>query len=316
MTDRTTVENEVDSDSGRFNRQTSEFRRWVSTDGSTDFPAEAGRYHLYVCLACPWAHRAIITRRIKGLEDAISMSLVDPIRDEKGWRFGDAPGSEPDPLHGWDYLSEAYEATDPGYDARVTVPVLWDTETGVIVNNESADVIRMLNNEFDELADHDVDLEPAALRDEIAELNAHVYQTVNDGVYQCGFAGSQKAYEEAFGPLFATLDELERRLADRRFLMGDQLTLADIRLFTTVVRFDPVYTLHFRCNLRRIIDYPNLWGWVRDVYQWPGIADTVSIEHIKRHYYCTHESLNPKRIVPVGPDIDYTTPHGREALAG
>jgi putative glutathione S-transferase len=294
---------------GAFVRQQSVFRDRVTADGSSGYPAVAGRYHLYVSLACPWAHRTMIIRRLKGLEDAIGLSLVDPERDERGWRFTD---ELPDPLHGWEFLSEAYAATNPSFDGRVTVPVLWDKETGRIVNNESAEIIEMLSTEFDAIAgDPELDLYPAELRDEIDELNAWVYDDVNNGVYRSGFAATQEAYEEAVFPLFAALDRLEERLEDRRFLFGDDQTLADWRLFTTLVRFDPVYVVHFKCNLRRIADYPNLSGYLRDLYQTPGVAETVDFDHIKRHYFRTHRTINPTGIVPAGFEQDLGAPHGR-----
>lgn len=307
---------ESDAD-GRFVRQDSRFRDRVTADGSSGFPAAAGRYHLYVSLACPWAHRAVILRELKGLQDAIAMTIVDPIRDELGWAFREGSGSDAnpgqaDPLNGWRYLSEGYVASDPTFTGRVTVPVLWDTETGRIVNNESADIIEMLNGEFDAFATNPgLDLAPAELASEMAELNDRVYDTVNNGVYKSGFASSQAAYEEAVLPLFDTLDELEERLADRRFLMGEEQTLADWRLFTTLVRFDAVYVGHFKCNIRRIADFPNLSGYLRDLYQTPGVAQTVDLVHIKRHYYETHTSINPTGIVPVGPELDLDAPHGR-----
>jgi putative glutathione S-transferase len=298
---------------GRFVRQSSAFRDRVTADGSSGFPAEPGRYHLYVSLACPWAHRTIIVRMLKGLEDAIGMTVVDPIRDGRGWRF--LP-SQPDPLHGWTYLSEAYLATDPGYRGRVSVPVLWDTQTGRMVSNESADIVEMLNSEWDEWARRpELDLWPEAVREEGAELNRLIYETVNNGVYRAGFATTQEAYEEAVIPLFETLDALERRLATRRHLLGDRPTLADWRLFTTLIRFDAVYYSHFKCNVRRIIDYPALYGYLRDLYATPGVADTVDFDHIKRHYYVTHTSINPTSIVPVGPELDLTAPHDRALVA-
>jgi putative glutathione S-transferase len=296
---------------GRFVRQSSRFRDLVSADGSSGFRAEPGRYHLYVSLACPWAHRSIIVRRLKGLEDVISMSVVDPVRDERGWAFRPGRGHGPDPVNGFAYLSEAYVASDPTFTGRVTVPVLWDRETGRIVSNESGDVIRMLNSEWDEWGDDSVDLYPADLRDEIEDINGVVYDTVNNGVYRAGFATTQEAYEEAFDALFATLDDLDRRLAERRYLAGDRPTLADWRLFTTLLRFDTVYALHFKCNLRRVVDHPSLWPYVRELYQWPGVAPTVDFDHIKRHYYLTHGSINPTGIVPKGPAIDFAEPHGR-----
>ena len=294
---------------GRFVRQDSRFRDRVTVDGSSGFPAEAGRYHLYVSLACPWAHRAIILRRLKGLEHAIGMTVVDPIRDERGWRFGDG---FPDPLNGWELLSEAYDATDPDFDGRVSVPVLWDTETERIVNNESADVVEMLDESFQAFARHpERNYHPLELREEMAELNERVYETLNNGVYRAGFATSQEAYEEAVLPLFETLDMLEERLSERRYLFGDHQTLADWRLFTTLVRFDTVYYSHFKCNLRRIADLPQLHGYLRDLYQEPGVAETVDFGQIKRHYYGTHQSINPTGIIPAGPILDLDAPHGR-----
>ncbi len=300
-------------DSGAFVRQDSRFRDRVTADGSSGFPAVAGRYHLYVSLACPWAHRAVILRELKGLQDAISLTVVDPIRNEQdGWRFFP---DDPDPLHGWRFLKEGYLASDPSFEGRVTVPVLWDKETGTIVNNESSEIIEMLNAEFDAVATRpELDLYPEALRAEIDELNARIYDTVNNGVYRSGFAATQRAYEQAVVPLFETLDLLEERLADRRFLFGAQQTLADWRLFTTLVRFDAVYHGHFKCNLRKLAEYPNLFGYLRDLYQTPGVAQTVEMDHIKRHYYETHRSINPTGIVPLGPVQDLTAPHGREAL--
>lgn len=294
---------------GEFVRQQSAFRDWVRADGSTPYAPAPGRYHLYVSLACPWACRAIIVRRLKGLEDVIGMTVVDPIRDERGWRF--LP-DEPDPVNGYPYLSQAYLATDPEFRGRVTVPTLWDKETGRVVNNESADIVRMLNREFDGVGgDPSVDLYPEALRAEIDAVNERVYADVNNGVYQAGFASSQRAYEEAFDRVFAALDWLEERLATQRFLVGGAITEADWRLFTTLVRFDPVYVGHFKCNLRRIADYPNLEGYLRDLYQRPGIAETVNLDHIKRHYYGTHLQLNPLGIVPKGPELHYDGPHDR-----
>jgi glutathionyl-hydroquinone reductase len=296
---------------GRYVRNESAFRERVTADGSSGFRAEPGRYHLYVSLACPWAHRAIIVRRLKRLEGVISLSLVDPVRDERGWAFDEGPGRFPDPINEFGFLSEAYTATDPGYEGRITVPVLWDKETERAVSNESAEIIRMLNSEWDEWGDRSVDLYPADLREEIDAVNADVYEHVNNGVYRAGFARTQSAYEEAFDGLFDALDRIDRRLGSRRYLAGDRVTEADWRLFTTLVRFDAVYYLHFKCNLRRIADHPHIWPYARELYQWPGIAETVNLDHIKRHYYCTHQSIDPKRIVPKGPAIDWTEPHGR-----
>ena len=309
--------------SGEFVRGSTSFHDWVEGDGSGRFPAEPGRYHLYVSYACPWACRAVMVRRLKGLEDAISMSVVDPIRDRRGWAFsvqqqsgpdeaGGLPGAGPDPVNGFDYLSEAYSQADPDFSGHVSVPVLWDRREGTIVNNESAEVIRILNSEFDEwAANPDVDLYPVDRRERIDDLNERIYATVNNGVYQAGFARSQEAYESAFDDLFASLEWLEGILGEDRYLTGDAITEADWRLFTTLVRFDAVYHNHFRCNLRKIVQYPNLWAYTRDLYAEPGIAETVVMDHIKRHYYMTHPSLNPLRIVPKGPDTDFAEPHGR-----
>jgi putative glutathione S-transferase len=301
--------------SGEFRRQNSAFRDRVTADGSSGFPAASGRYHLYVSLACPWASRALLVRRLKGLEDAIGLTIVDPYRDDRGWAFRPGtvtPPGQADPLHGWSFLSEAYEASDPGFDGRVTVPVLWDTETERIVNNESAEVVRMLNAEFDAFAENPgLDLYPEDLREEIDALNERIYETVNNGVYRSGFATTQEAYEEAVTALFDSLEWLEGILAERRYLTGDRITEADWRLFMTLVRFDPVYVGHFKCNLKRIVDLPNLWAYTRDLYAQPGVAETVNLDHIKTHYYTTHPSINPTRIVPVGPQIDWDEPHGR-----
>ncbi len=293
---------------GKFVRLPSVFRRQVTADGSSGLRAEPNRYHLYVSYACPWAHRTVIFRKLKGLEHVVGMSVVDPLRDQRGWRFF---ADDPDPVNGFGFLYEAYLATDPAYASRVTVPVLWDKQTGRIVNNESSEIIRMLNSEFDEWGDTTVDFRPAALRDEIDALNGVIYTNVNNGVYKCGFARSQAAYEASFYPLFETLDMLEERLGESRYLVGDVVTEADWRLFTTLVRFDPVYVGHFKCNKRRIADYANLSGYLRELYQVPHVAETVNMDHIKRHYYITHTSLNPSRIVPAGPDFDLSAPHGR-----
>ncbi len=304
------------AEDGSWRRQRSEFRERVTADGSSGFPAEAGRYHLYVSLACPWAHRTVIYRRLKGLEDAISMTVVDPERDERGWVIDpDGPGNTDDPVNGFRFLSEAYAASDPGFDARVTVPVLWDTETGRIVNNESADIIRMLDIEFAGVARAPEPLfRPPALEDAIDELNAYIYENVNDGVYRCGFATSQSAYDHAFVRLFDALEVLDARLADRRYLHGDAITESDWRLFTTLLRFDPVYVTHFKTNLRRIADHPNLSGYLRDLLQHPGVRETVDLDHIRRHYFRTHPSINPTRIIPGGPELDWDRPHGRESV--
>jgi glutathionyl-hydroquinone reductase len=302
------------SASGAFIREDARFRDAVTADGSSGFPAEAGRYHLYVVLACPWSHRAVIARKVKRLESAVSISYLDPYRDDRGWAF---TGREfTDEVNGFSFLAEAYQASRPGYDGRVSVPVLWDRETERIVNNESADLLRMFNSEFDAVADGPApDLYPEELRDEIDAVNERVYATVNNGVYRAGFARSQEAYEEAFAQLFDTLAWLEERLGTNRYLCGDRITEADWRLFPTLVRFDPVYYVHFRCNGRRLVDHPNLYAYTRELYQQPGIAETVAMDEIKRHYYTTHDELNPKGIIPAGPlDLDFTAPHGRDAL--
>jgi len=299
---------------GAFVRQESAFREWVTADGSSGFPAESGRYHLYVSLACPWASRTVIYRRLKGLEEAISMTVVDPVRDERGWRF---TAEDPDPINGFGFLSEAYLLTDPDFEGRVTVPLIWDRETNRGVNNESSELIRMLNSEFDAFADDPaLDLYPEALRPEIDRLNEMIYPRINNGVYRCGFATTQEAYEEAFIDLFEALDELDDLLAERRFLTGPEVTEADWRLFVTLIRFDPVYVGHFKCNQRQIAEYPNLSGYLRDLYQQPGIADTVDFDQIKRHYYMTHPQINPTGVVPMGPLLDFDAPPGREHLDG
>ena len=297
---------------GAFVRQGDAFRGWVSADGSSGFPAVAGRYHLYVSLACPWAHRTIIVRALNRLEDAVGMTVVDPIRDELGWAFRPVRGAAADPVNGFAYLAEAYRATDPRYHGRVTVPVLWDTQTKRIVSNSDDDIMRMFETEFDALGARTLDFYPLALRAEIDALNERVYETVNDGVYRAGFATTQAAYEAAVRPLFAALDELDARLAARRYLFGAAPVETDWRLFVTLVRFDAVYNGHFKCNLRRIADYANLAGYLRDLYQVPGVAATVDFDHIKRHYYVTHDEINPTRIVPLGPLQDLGAPHGRE----
>lgn len=300
---------------GAFVRSTSRFREHVTADGSSGYPAEAGRYHLYVSLACPWAHRAIIVRALKRLEDVISLSVVDPIRDDRGWAFTGAPRTDLDRVNGFRFLAEAYLATDPAYHGRVTVPVLWDRETGRIVNNESAEVIRMLNREFDAFTDVELDLYPAEHAAEIDEVNARVYDGLNNAVYRAGFGRTQEAYDAAVHDVFATLDWLDERLADQRYLVGSAMTEADWRLFTTLVRFDPVYVTHFRCDRNRVVDYPALSGYLRDLYAVPGVAATVDFDQIRRHYYLTHRELNPRGILPIGPDLDLSAPHGREGLA-
>jgi putative glutathione S-transferase len=300
---------------GAFVRQGDAFAGWVSADGSSGFPAVAGRYHLYVSLACPWAHRTVIVRKLKGLEDAIGMTVVDPIRDDLGWRFGDGPGVERDPLNGWSYLAEAYRATDAHYHGRVTVPVLWDTQTKTIVSNNDDDIMRMFETEFNALArDNDLDFYPEEHRAEIEALNAEIYETVNNGVYRAGFATEQAVYERAAYDIFNTLDRLDARLAETRYLTGDHPVETDWRFFVTLIRFDAVYFGHFKCNLRRIVDYPNLSGYLRDLYQFRDVASTVNFDHIKRHYYGTHDEINPTRIVPIGPLLDLDAPHERARL--
>jgi len=299
---------------GEFQRQEDAFRDWISNNGSTPYPAVADRYHLYVSLACPWASRTVIVRKLKGLDQVIGMTVVDPIRDERGWAFRDGPGYSHDPINGFKFLSEAYSATDRNFDHRVTVPVLWDKKAQRIVNNSEDDICRMLNDAFSELATANVDLFPPEIAAEQTKLSAFIYDKVNNGVYKAGFATLQRAYEKACLELFAALDELERRLARQRYLFGSRIVEADWRLFCTLVRFDAVYHGHFKCNIRRILDYPNLRGYLMDLYQQPGIADTVNFDHIKRHYYVTHDHINPTRIVPIGPALDLTKPHGRERL--
>lgn len=304
------------SDSGEFQRQEDAFRDRISSDGSTSYPAVAGRYHLYVSLACPWASRTIIFRKLKGLEEAIGMTVVDPIRDEKGWAFREGPGYSTDPVNGFQYLSEAYVATDPGFDGRVTVPVLWDKETKRIVNNSEDDICRMFNDAFSAIAKNkDVDLFPKEIEAEHSKLSDFIYDNVNNRVYRAGFATRQRVYENSCRKLFDALDELEKRLTTTRYLFAGRIVEADWRLFCTLVRFDVVYHGHFKCNIRRVIDYPNLQGYLMDLYQQPGIAETVNFDHIKRHYYVTHTQINPTGIVPIGPELDLTRPHRRERMA-
>jgi putative glutathione S-transferase len=299
------------TDEGEFARQEDAFRAWVKADGSTPYAAMAGRYHLYISLACPWAHRTLIVRKLKGLESAIGYTVVDPVRDERGWAFRDGPGFSSDPINGFKFLSEAYRASDQTFRGRWTVPVLWDKQTRRIVNNSEDDICRMFNDEFGALATKPVDLFPAGLRREQEALSKKVYEHVNNGVYRAGFATKQKAYERAVQEVFAILDELDARLAKTRYLLGDKFVETDWRLFCTLIRFDAVYHGHFKCNLRRIVDYPNLSGYLRDLYQTSGIADTVNLDHIKAHYYVTHTEINPTQIIPLGPILDLTAPPGR-----
>ena len=306
---------EEQTESGEFERQEDAFRDWISNDGSTAYPAVTGRYHLYISLACPWASRTLVVRNLKGLQQAVGVTVVDPIRDERGWAFRDGPGYSRDPINGFDFLSEAYEATDPQFHGRVTVPVLWDTEMKRIVNNSEDDICRMFNDAFSALGNCEVDLFPREIEREHMELAQFIYEKVNNGVYMAGFATRQTAYEKAFHSLFAALDKLEDRLRNQRYLFGDKPVEADWRLFCTLVRFDAVYYLHFKCNLRRIQDYQNLHGYLVDLYQFPGIAETVNIDHIKRHYYLTHKEINPLGILPLGPELDFCQAHGRERIA-
>jgi putative glutathione S-transferase len=316
------------TDTGEFQRQEDAFREWISNDGSTPYPAATGRYHLYVSLACPWASRTVIFRKLKGLEDAIGMTIVDSFRDEKGWAFRDPERTKPgapltnldefestDPVNGFRYLSEAYKATDPKFKERVTVPVLWDKETKKIVNNCEDDICRMFNNVFSDFArNKNVDLFPKDIAAEHDKLCDFLYENVNNGVYRAGFATRQRPYEISCKKLFDVLDQLEQRMAKTRHLFGNRIVEADWRLFCTLVRFDVVYHGHFKCNLRRIVDYPNLQDYLMDLYQQPGIAETVSFNQIKRHYYMTHEEINPTRIVPLGPIVDLTRAHRRETI--
>ncbi len=299
-----TSNREQEDKEGRFVRPSTTFRNWISADGSSGFKAEPDRYHLYVSLACPWAHRTLIMRQLKGLTEAISVSVVDPVMDEHGWEFSKAPGCIPDLVNHTHYLWEVYAKAEPNYTGRVTVPVLWDKQTGTIVNNESREIIRMLDTEFGDIATHQIDLYPSGLQDTIEQTIDAIYQPINNGVYRAGFATTQAAYEEGVTDLFKALDHWETILGQQRFLCGNQLTEADICMFTTLLRFDPVYYVHFKCNLRRIIDYPNLWGYLRDIYQHPGVKDTCNIDHIKLHYYKSHPKVNPTRIVPKGPILD------------
>jgi putative glutathione S-transferase len=309
------------STGGRFVRKDAQFRNWITPDGAPGpsgeggFEAQAGRYHLYVSLACPWAHRTLIFRRLKGLEKMIGVSVVDPFMGKNGWEFSRYDGAIPDPLFSASHMHEIYTRAKPDYSGRVTVPVLWDKQRSTIVSNESSEIIRMFNSAFDGVGAKSGDYYPAALRERIDAINARVYASVNNGVYRCGFATTQEAYDEAFGELFETLDWLEDILARNRYLAGEALTEADWRLFTTLVRFDAVYVGHFKCNLRRIADYKNLSGYLRELYQMDGIAGTVNMRHIVEHYYRSHDTINPHRIVPGGPQLDLDAPHGRDRLA-
>ena len=309
---------DTESTGGAFKRKDAVFRNWITPDGSAGpsgkagFPAQSGRYHLYVSYACPWAHRALIFRALKGLTDHIGVSVVHPDMLSDGWTFEtDAYGATGDTLFGLPFARDIYTRAVPDFTGRVTVPILWDTAQDTIVSNESSEVIRMFNSAFDAITGNTDDYWPKELRDAIAPVNDRIYDTLNNGVYKCGFATTQDAYDAAVHPLFDTLDWLDARLSDHRYLMGDRITEADWRLFTTLLRFDPVYHLHFKCNRKRIVDYSNLWGFTRELYQWPGVAETVNMDHIVRHYHYSHESINPHRIVPINPDIDLAAPHGR-----
>ncbi|MEQ8262719.1 glutathione S-transferase family protein [Pseudohaliea sp.] len=309
---------DTDKSGGRFVRESARFRHWVTADGSPGpdgdggFAAEPGRYHLYVSLACPWAHRTLIVRALKGLEDLIDVSVVSPLMLSKGWTFETAEGSTGDRVGGRAFMHEVYTAARADYTGRVTVPVLWDRDRETIVSNESADIVRMLGSAFDGLTGNTLDLYPAELRETIDAWNARVYPRVNNGVYRAGFATTQAAYEEAFAELFAELDAIDAHLASHRFLAGDRFTEADVRLFTTLVRFDAVYHGHFKCNRQRLEEFAHLPGYLRELYQLPGVADTVDFAHIKGHYYRSHPTINPTGVVPGGPALDYTRPHGRD----
>ena len=311
------------STGGKFVRSTAKFRNWITADGAPGpsgeggFAAETGRYHLYVSYACPWAHRTLIFRQLKDLTDHITISAVHPDMLSDGWTFEtDNDGATGDTLYGLPFARDIYLKADPKISGRVTVPILWDKQRETIVSNESSEIIRMFNSAFNDLTGNTLDFWPKDHRAEIEEVNARIYDTVNNGVYKSGFVTTQEAYDSAIVPLFDTLDWLEKRLLKSRYLMGDQVTEADWRLFPTLLRFDPVYHLHFKCNRRRIIDYPNLWAYTRELYQWPGIAETINFDHIVRHYHYSHESINPNRIIPINPVINWTEPHGRDqALA-
>ncbi len=312
---------DTSSTGGRFERSASQYRNWISASGaagpsgSGGFQAEAGRYHLYVSYACPWAHRCLIMRSWKGLEEIISVSSVHPLMLAQGWEFGQSAGLAcPDPLYGLKALHELYVRADPHYSGRVTVPLLWDRQQQTIVNNESAEIIRMFNSAFDHLGAKPGDYYPADLRPQIDSLNDYIYPKINNGVYMAGFATSQSAYDAAVSEVFTALDELERRLGQNRYLVGNTITEADLRLWTTLVRFDAVYVTHFKCDKKRIADYPNLNGYLRDIYQIPGVADTVRMDHIRNHYFRSHPSINPHGIIPVGPELDFNQPHQRERL--
>jgi putative glutathione S-transferase len=303
-----------EDEQGRFIRPSTTFHHKITADGSSGFKAEPGRYHLYISWACPWAQRTAILRKLKGLEDAIGLSVVAAEIDQNSWEFSDEPGAIPDTVNHTNYLWQLYLKAEPKYSGRVTVPVLWDKQTGTIVNNESREIIRMLDTEFDSIAQKDVNFYPKDLRSKIDETIDAIYQPINNGVYRAGFATTQSAYEEAVTELFDALDSWEGVLAQQRYLCGDRITEADWCMFTTLLRFDSVYYVHFKCNLRRIVDYPNLWNYLKDLYQQPGVKETCNLDHIKRHYYKSHPNVNPTRIVPKGPIIDFEAPHNRDRV--
>jgi len=310
---RTEAEMIDHGEDGEFEREETSFRDWVGED----VPAESGRYHLYVSYACPWAHRTLLVRALKGLEDAVSVSVVDPVRYDQGWEFDpEKPGATPDHLFGHDYLRDVYTEADPAYSGRVTVPVLFDTEAGTIVNNESEEIMRMFDGAFDEYATREVDLYPEGYRDEVDYHIEEIYTPINNGVYRAGFADTQSAYETAVDDLFSALARYDDLLADRRYLAGDRLTLADVAMFTTLYRFDEVYHTHFKCNRRQVAEYDNLWPYLRELYQLPDVADTCEMDHVKNHYYRSHGQLNPKRLVATGPNPEFSAPHDRDDLPG
>lgn len=305
------------SSDGEFQRKETAFRDWIRDVPDAEFQPEADRYHLYISRACPWAHGTVLVRKLLGLEETISMDIVDPYREEKGWQFTpEKDGCTPDSITGADYLLEVYQRADPTFSNHVSVPVLWDTTRETIVNNESVEIMKMLADAFTDYQTHDVDLYPSELRDDIDHVIDDIYDPINNGVYRAGFAQTQTAYDRAVDELFEALDYWDDVLEDQRFLVGDRLTLADIRLFPTLVRFDQVYHTHFKCNKRRIIDYPNLWDYTKELYQLPGVAETVNMDHIKEHYYTTHTDINPKQIIAQGPDLNFRSLHDRDRLPG
>ncbi|MGB7445217.1 MAG: glutathione S-transferase family protein [Coleofasciculaceae cyanobacterium] len=310
-----TLEEYQQDNQGRFMRNPTKFRNWVSADGSTGFKAESGRYHLYVSYACPWAHRTLLMRKLKGLEEAISLSIVDPFMDEDGWEFSEAPGCIPDTINGSRYLREVYIKAEPKCTGRVTVPILWDKETGTIVNNESREIIRMFDTEFEAISQASVSFYLEYLQAEIEDTINAIYNPINNGVYRSGFATTQNAYKEAVMELFYALNYWESILGEQHYLCGDQITEADWCMFTTLLRFDPVYYVHFKCNLSRIVDYPNLWNYLKDLYQQPGVKETCNFDHIKQHYYKSHPFINPTRIVPEGPLINFDESHNRNSFS-